>query len=520
MRNLYIAFFAIVTLAVSGCTQKTEQKQTGTSSALPRSRPEAEGVSSEGILQFIGAADSAYNNGIEIHSMMILRHGKVIAEGWWASYRADLKHTMYSVSKSFTSTAIGFAVAEGKLKLTDKVVSFFPESLPDTVSPYLAELDVKDLLTMSVGQAQEPAVTVTDDWVKAFLAAPIENEPGTVFLYNSAGSFMLSAILQKVTGEKVIDYLKPRLFDPLGIEGAGSEVDPQGINTGGWGIRVKTEDMAKLGLLYLQKGIWNGKQLLPQEWVADATSKQIETKPENISDTDDWSQGYGYKFWQTTHHAVRTDGAFGQYIIMLPEKDAVIVLTAQASNMQEELNLVWNYLLPAFKDEKLPENKEPEQQLKDRLSHLSLPTYTEAKTSPLQENINGKIISLNENPLNIKELSLKFNGNVCTMTLKQDTTSYDFNFSDTGWAEGETLRHGPSLSAGAKGNLTGLPPYKVAGNYTWKTDNKLELVLRYIESPHNEKFVLTFSEPVVNMEYSSNIDNYQSKLQLNGKIEK
>jgi Beta-lactamase class C and other penicillin binding proteins len=162
---------------------------------------------------------------------------------------------MYSVSKSFTSTAIGLAVAEGRLKLTDKVVSFFPESLPDTVSPYLAQLDVDDLLKMSVGQAREPQeMRFSDDWIKTFLAAPVQYEPGTVFLYNSAGSFMLSAILQKATGEKLIDYLKPRLFEPLGIKDADWEVNPQGINVGGWGLRVKTEDMAKLGLLYLQKG--------------------------------------------------------------------------------------------------------------------------------------------------------------------------------------------------------------------------------------------------------------------------
>lgn len=515
MRNLYIAFFIILAVVASSCNNKTRND----SRSLPRSTPEAEGVSSEGILQFVNAIDSAYPTGIEIHSMMIVRHGKVIAEGWWHPYRADLKHTMYSVSKSFTSTAIGFAVAEGKLKLSDKVVSFFPESLPDTVSPYLAELDVKDLLTMSVGQAQEPAVTVTDDWVKTFLAAPIEYEPGTVFLYNSAGTFMLSAILQKATGEKLIDYLKPRLFDPLGIEGADSEVNPQGINTGGWGVRVKTEDMAKLGLLYLQKGMWNGKQLLPQEWVADATSKQIETKPDNVSESDDWSQGYGYKFWQTTHGAVRADGAFGQYIIMLPEKDAVIVLTAQAANMQEELNLVWNYLLSAFKEEKLPENNDMLQQLNNRLLHLSLSTYIEAKTSPMQETINGKMIAIDENQLNINKLLLNFAKNGCSMNIRQDSASYDFNFSNTGWSEGETLRHGPSLTARAKANLTGLPPFRVAGNYTWKTDNTLELVLRYIESPHNEKFVFTFNQPVVNIEYSSNLDNYQHKLLLKGTLD-
>ncbi|MGZ8554329.1 MAG: serine hydrolase domain-containing protein, partial [Chitinophagaceae bacterium] len=247
--------------------------------AIPRSTPEAEAVSSKGIIKFLDAMDKSEN---EMHSLMILRHGKVIAEGWWRPYRPDLKHTLYSLSKSFTSTAVGFAVSENRLTVNDKVISFFPDKLPEKISDYLAQLTVKDLLSMSVGQDPDPTFAVASkdtDWVKSFFAVPILNKPGTVFLYNSMATYMLSAIVQKLTGQKIVDYLKPRLFTPLGIKGMDWETDLMGVNTGGWGLRLKTEDIARFGQLFLQKGKWNGKQILPASWVTEATSFAIDNAP-------------------------------------------------------------------------------------------------------------------------------------------------------------------------------------------------------------------------------------------------
>src|SRR5436190_9081392 len=250
------------------------------STMLPRSVPEAEGVSSNDIIQFLDAASKSKT---EFHSFMLVRHGKVIAEGWWNPYRPDLKHTLYSCSKSFTATAVGFAVQEKKLSLSDKVISFFPNDLPDTVSKFLSQLTVKDVLIMADGQEPDPTGAVGtkySNWIKGFFETPILHEPGSVFLYNSLGTYMLSAIVQKVTGQKVVDYLKPRLFDPLGITGMDWEMDKQGINTGGWGLRLKTEDMAKFAQLFLQKGKWNGKQVLPASWVEEACTKPILQNPD------------------------------------------------------------------------------------------------------------------------------------------------------------------------------------------------------------------------------------------------
>ena len=255
---------------------------------LARSTPEAEGVASSGLVAFLDAVAKSKH---EMHSIMVVRHGRVIAEGWWAPYTAAGNHTLYSLSKSFTSTAVGLAVAEGRLTVNDKVVSFFPKDLPETVSENLAALRVKDLLSMAVGNEVEPtgAVTKEENWVRAFLAQPITHAPGSVFMYNSVATYMCSAIVQKLTGEKVIDYLRPRLFEPLVIEGMTWEECPRGINTGGWGLSVPTEALSKFGQLYLQKGKWEGRQILPAAWVDEATTFKIQqpspAKPQRPAET-------------------------------------------------------------------------------------------------------------------------------------------------------------------------------------------------------------------------------------------
>lgn len=299
----------------------------------------------------------------DLHSIMIVQHGKVIAEKWLGEGEKNKTHVLNSVSKTFTATAIGFAVSEGKLKVTDKVISFFPDKLPAEVSPYLKELEIRHLLTMSSGHDVDPTALVRKgevDWVKTFLEAPLTHQPGTYFVYNSLGTYMLSAIIQKISGQKVIDYLYPRLFRPLGIVGATWEESPQGINIGGWGLFVKTEDLAKMGQLFLQKGQWNGVQLLPESWIEEATTSKIASlpagmRPESLKmkpKDSDWLQGYGYQMWRCRHNGVRADGAYGQYIIILPEKDAVIAMTAHIGDMQAEIDLVWKYILPALKEKK------------------------------------------------------------------------------------------------------------------------------------------------------------------------
>ena len=334
--------------------------------SLPRSTPEAQGVSSEIIRAFVEAADQRVRT---MHSFMLVRHGHVVAEGWWKPEAADKPHVMHSLSKSFTSTAVGLAVAEGKLSVDDPVLKFFPEDAPAAPSDKLKAMRVRDLLTMNSGHEVEVKFTTNAPWVQTFLAHPVPHKPGTHFLYNTPGSHMLSAIVRKVTGETVLDYLKPRLFDPLGIENPEWPSSPQGNTFGGWGLKIRTEDIAKFGQLYLQKGKWNGKQLVPAAWVEQAAAKQVS----NGSDpSKDWDQGYGFQFWRCRHGAFRGDGANGQFCIVLPEQDAVIAITADTRDMQSELNVVWDKLLPAFHAKKLPANKEEQAKLKEMLANLAV----------------------------------------------------------------------------------------------------------------------------------------------------
>ena len=482
---------------------------------LSRSNPEVEGVSSEGINNFIEAVSKSKH---ELHSFMILRHGKVVSEGWWNPYRNDLKHTLYSCSKSFTATAIGFAVSERKLTVNDKVISFFPEDLPDQISPNLAELKIKDLLSMSVGHEKEPSsiIATSDNWVKEFLNTPIKYQPGTKFLYNSPATYMLSAIVQKVTGQKVIDYLKPRLFDPLGILGIDWEIDPKGINTGGWGLRLKTEDMAKFGQLFLQKGKWNGKQILPASWVEEASTMKILQDPnatQSRKDSSDWLQGYCYQMWRCRNNGYRADGANGQLIIVLPDKDAVIAITAEAPDMQGEINLIWKHLLPAFEDKKLPSNPKLTASLKEKASSLYLPILSKNAHSAMESNISGKNYSMIAGEKTFEGASFEFKNDICYLSLKTDSVTHRIPFGFGKWELSETTKFGPYLVARAKANRVGLPIFKVAGSYGWKDEKTLEMTLRYIESPHTETITCTFEDEKVSVDFQ-NIFNKNQKRKI------
>lgn len=302
------------------------------------------------------------NAKMDMHSVMVIKDGKVVAEQWQSEGKPEVPHILNSVSKTFTSAAVGIAIQEGKLKLTDKLVSFFPDMLPANPSENLKAVTVRDLLTMNCGQETEVPREVRSgnaSWIKAFLAHPFPYKPSTHYTYNSMGTYMLSAIVTKVTGEKVVDYLYPRLFKPLGIDKPKWDESPEGINTGGWGLYLKTEDLAKMGQLLLNKGVWNNQQIIPSWYVEEATSYQVPSVPSGTKpgeemqkgltlESSDWVQGYGYQTWQCRHGGFRADGANGQYIIVLPEKNAVIATTANVGDMQAEINLIWLYLLPGL----------------------------------------------------------------------------------------------------------------------------------------------------------------------------
>jgi CubicO group peptidase (beta-lactamase class C family) len=438
------------------------------SAVLPRSVPEIQGVASSAVLNFLHAVEKS---NLELHSFMFLRHGFVIAEGWWSPYESQHPHMLFSLSKSFASTAIGLAVDEGRLSVDDLVISFFPEEVTTEIAENMGTIRVRHLLTMSTGNPERTMDMYyhhpDGNWVKGFLNTPISYPPGTHFVYDSGTSYMLSAIIHKLTGSSLLDYLKPRLFEPLGIQDPKWETCPKGINTGGWGLSIKTEDITKFGQLYLQNGVWNGKRIIPQDWVEEATSFHIST--ETSQNDIDKQQGYGYQFWRCTHGAYTGRGAHGQFCLVLPEQDAVIAFTSGLSNMQDVLNHVWEYLFPAMEVEALPENTQAQAALVRKLAALSLPVLQQHEDSSPKSDISGKTYVLEENEQSLESVSLKFEVNRAICTIGNRFGVHKIHSQNAKWLKSETALLGNSMI--------------VASQFTWRDENTLALQVCFVETP-------------------------------------
>ena len=347
---------------------------------LPRSTPSELGVDAARVLGFLDAVEAA---GLDFHSLMILRHGTVAAEGWWAPFRSDDIQLLYSVSKTFLAMAVGIAVGEGLLSTEDLVADLLPDLVPMPVPDHLRRLRVRHLLSMASGHTGETLgqiVAMGPDPVRNFLALAPEEPPGSVFAYNQGNSLTLSQIITALTGQRAVDYLRPRLFDPLGIDQAEWLTTPNGIDQGFSGLHVTTESVAKLGELVLRNGRWDGTQLVPADFVAECRLPQIGNSRQQAN--PDWHQGYGYQMWMCRHGAQRADGAFGQFSIVLPDLDGVIACTAQVIDMQQQLDLIWTHLLPAFRDARLP--GAADRHLAERLSRLSVGCVTASAPGPAE----------------------------------------------------------------------------------------------------------------------------------------
>ena len=363
----------------------TVMAMTAESASLPYASPESQGVASESILRWIEdceqtAATNGFRHGF-VHGFVIVRHGKVIAEGSWAPQDTlDEPHMLYSHSKSFTSTAIGFLVDDGRLDLDERVIGIFPDKAPSAPSENLRQLRVRDLLTMNVGADRTDSENddIKGDWVRAFLANEIQRAPGTGFKYDSGATHLLAAIVERKSGRKLMDFLGERLFGPLGMTSPWSTVSPTGVACGGWGMNMTTRDLATFGQFLLQKGVWNGKRLLSSEWIDMASARQTWSKDivvasQTIGSGDDWAQGYGFQFWRCRYGAFRADGAAGQLTVVFPNEDAVVSVNAGLGDMQHELNLIWRHLLPAFGADALPEDEVARERLSKKCATLALP---------------------------------------------------------------------------------------------------------------------------------------------------
>ncbi|UUZ96296.1 beta-lactamase family protein [Paenibacillus sp. P25] len=435
---------------------------------------------------------------------MLLRRGQVAAEAWWAPYGPDIPHMMFSLSKSFTSTAIGLAVSEGSLTVEDAVVSFFPErAVPDA---NLSKMKVKHLLSMSTGHAKDTTGALREredgDWVQAFLEPPVEHEPGTHFVYNNGATYMLSAIVQTLSGQKLHDYLQPRLFEPLGIRGSAWDTCPRGINTGGWGLNLKTEDIARFGQLYVQEGVWNGVRSLPEAWIREATAFQVSNGDGGDSD---WKQGYGYQFWRCRHGAYRGDGAFGQFCVVLPEQEAVIAMTAGTGDMQAVLNAVWEFLLPALSDAPLPENEGEQAKLKEKLASLAYPPLGSGIVPPAAERVSGRRYLLEDNARNVRAVELRFGESDCILKLWYGEEEAELLCGIGRRTEGEIRHIHPSSRILASGK--------------WEGPEKFVMEWRFVETPFTHTLTFDFEEERLNLRMEANVGWSTEPLVLQGRQE-
>ena len=458
---------------------------------LPRSAPEAQGVASAAVLGFV----QGLNQIDGLHGVVVVRHGQVIAEGWWAPYDAEHQHMLYSLSKSFTSSAVGLAIAEGKLSLDDLVLKFFPDDAPTNASANLQAMRVHDLLMMSTGQVDEPPTTPGLVSPQSFLAQPVPFLPGTHFKYNTAASFMLSAIVQKVTGQTVLEYLRPRLFAPLGIEQPVWDTNFQGISLGGYGLRVRTEDIAKFGQLYLQHGNWQGQQLLPADWVAMATTRQTS----NGSNPDsDWNQGYGFQFWRCRHGAFRGDGAFGQYCLVMPDQDTVVAINSGVKDMQAVLNMIWDKLLPALQPQVLPPDPDAVSQLRDQCAHLEVSPVQGAPTSSLAGKILNRTFAFSTNEQHLESLTLASSDAGQTLTLRLAGQTITLPCGYHTWQKGRA----PLLTGRQLGQY---PDEPTAGTFAWPADATCAIKLCAFKTPYHIMFTLQFNGDEVTLDAESNV---------------
>lgn len=464
---------------------------------LPRSTPEAEGVDSGGLLRFVEALEK---NVDAVHSMMLVRHGKVVAEGWWAPYEAGDHHVMYSVSKSFTSTAVGFASQEGLLSVNDTILSFFPDQAPAKPSEKMKEMRIRDLLRMSTGHDKDPSPDVKaskdGQWIKAFLATDVADKPGTHFLYNSIGTYMLGAVVQKVSGKTLEEYLRPRLFEPLGLEPPLWGKSPEGVNLGDGGISLHTEDIAKFGLFYSQRGVWNNQRLLNEQWVEAATS--LQTASGGNPDSN-WDAGYGYQFWRNKVTGYRADGAFGQFSFVLPKYDVVLAITSGTGNMAAVMDSVWQQLLPALREHALPENPKGHDQLATKLASLALKAQQGAPSSSRSATISGKAYRFPDSELGIRAASVSFGGPNPVIHFEDADGKHDITCGVDKWVRGRT-RYQQRISNQFDTNEQG-----IAGSCGWTDDATFTAKLCFHQTPYTITHRFTFEGDKVSLDTEHNL---------------
>ena len=443
--------------------------------------PEEAGVSSAGLLRFLDEWEKVRDR-VQFHSMILLRHGKIVCRMNFDPYEDRTPHSMFSLSKSFTSAAAGFAVSEGRISWESSVVDILPEEIPEGREEELRQVTLETLLCMGSGLAPEsdsPSRDPKVTWARHVLSHPVQYPPKTHFHYNTFGTYLVSCMIQRVTGQTVRDYLIPRLFEPLGIGTPEWDESPQGISCGGFGLHLCAEGIARFGQCLLQKGKWQGKQILPEGWVELATREHIANYEGTREEGNEWAQGYGFQFWRCMDGRYRGDGAMGQACIVDEKRDAVLAVTCGTSDMGEEFRLIRESMFPAFD---APAGSAAEQQaLADRIAALRYDfPEDDGSDRPLPEGAFGTEFEENRLVLSLEKTIL-------------DQLCLSMRFSETE----KILFWIPRGKAG----LASVVPYsnsfrtsvRFFGCYGWQ-QGKLHIALRTPDGPDVMEGILTWTE--------------------------
>ena len=478
---------------------------------LPRATPSSRDVDAAGITRFLDAVQLA---GLELHSFMVFKDDAVVAEAFWKPFGPDRPHMQHSATKSWTAVAVGFVHADGLLDLDDKVVDFFPEHLPAEISPNLAAMTVKDLLTMRTGHRTGLSGGewryLTGSWIEAFLNEPVVERPGTRFVYSSGSSYMLSAIVTKLTGQTVSDYLEPRLFRPLGMGEISWDVSPEGISTGGNGLSCSAEDMMKFSVLHLQDGMWNGQQVIPADWVRATRHNHVgefemmsfdgkRYRPADPAGVPDIRPGYGYQWWMTPHGGTRAAGVFGQYYILLPEQRAAITITAALPLSEKRLlSTVWAELFPALTQ---PGSAAADAALSSRLATLAMPVEAGALQSPRASEISGRTIRFAPNANHVSEASLSFAAGHCEFRLVDHRGTHRITLGLGHGIEGQTTMSGQDLHHAYQPDLM-----RVIASGVWRDEATFVMTWRYVETVFCDTVILRIEGDTVELDRSVNVN--------------
>jgi len=459
---------------------------------LPRARPGEVGIDARLLEGFL---DAMAADGIDLHSLVLHRKGYVAAEMYWWPYGPERPRVMHSVAKSFTACAIGMALEEGRFALSDKVVGFFPEYVPADPGEYLTAMTVEDLLTMRTGHAEETSGSrwrgLRSSWIAEFFRIPVVHRPGTVYKYTSAASYMLSAILTKTTGERLHDYLRPRLFAPLGISGETWDMGPDGINPGGNGLTCRTVDMLKLGILHVRKGMWQGKRLLSERWIDTATRAHT-------------PEGYGYHWMSGPRRTFCAMGVFGQLLVVFPDHEAALALTGAVNG----INACTGTLLPrvhghfpAVFSETVGDLRAAEESLEARARRVAAAPQSTGAATPAGRR--GQLeYRMEPNPLDVSALQLNLTADTCTLRMDDGEDGQIIAMGLGRWLESEASVPAPELHHGYE-----MRRARVVASARWTDPDTLEMTWIFVESAFRDTVICRFEGECIRYSRTVNVNS-------------